>query len=80
MTYAAQCTTPMLVIEHEGDLRCPVGQGDVLYNALVLTGCTTEMLRLPGMFHVDVYGVADLTGRTERLGALTEWFDRYLKP
>jgi len=23
--------------------------------------------------------VADLIGRTERLAALTEWFDRYLK-
>ena len=80
ITYAASCTTPMLVIEHEGDLRCPVGQGDVLYNALTLSGCTTEMLRLPGMFHVDVYGVADLFGRTERLAALTDWFDRYLKP
>jgi dipeptidyl aminopeptidase/acylaminoacyl peptidase len=79
-TYAASCTTPMLVIEHEADLRCPTGQGDVLYNALTLAGCPTEMLRLPGMYHVDVYGVADLVGRTERLAALTEWFGRYLKP
>ena len=79
-TYAADCSTPMLIIEHESDLRCPSGQGDILYNALVLAGCTTEMLRLPGMFHVDVYGVRDLAGRTERLAALTDWFDRYLKP
>jgi dipeptidyl aminopeptidase/acylaminoacyl peptidase len=79
-TYAAACSTPMLIIEHESDLRCPSGQGDVLYNALVVAGCTTEMLRLPGMFHVDVYGVADLAGRTERLAALTDWFDRHLKP
>lgn len=78
VTYAADCTTPMLVIEHESDLRCPVGQGDVLYNALQLNGCPTEMLRLPGMSHVDVYGVADLHGRTERLAALADWFDRYL--
>jgi dipeptidyl aminopeptidase/acylaminoacyl peptidase len=79
-TYAADCITPTLVIEHEDDLRCPTGQGDVFYNLLHLAGCTTEMLRLPGMSHVGPYGVADLPGRTERLAALTEWFDRYLKP
>ncbi len=78
-TYAADCETPMLIVEHEADLRCPSGQGDVFYNALHLAGRTTEMLRLPGMFHGGPYVVADLAGRTERLGALTEWFDRYLK-
>jgi dipeptidyl aminopeptidase/acylaminoacyl peptidase len=78
-TYAADCATPMLIIEHEDDLRCPSGQGDVFYNALHLAGRTTEMLRLPGMFHGGPYQVADLPGRTERLAALTEWFDRYLK-
>jgi dipeptidyl aminopeptidase/acylaminoacyl peptidase len=78
-TYAASCTTPMLIIEHEGDLRCPVGQGDVMYNALTMSGCPTEMLRLPGMFHTDVYGVADIAARSERLAALLDWFDRYLK-
>jgi dipeptidyl aminopeptidase/acylaminoacyl peptidase len=78
-TYAADCETPMLIVEHEGDLRCPSGQGDVFYNALHLAGRTVEMLRLPGMFHGGPYEVADLPGRIERLAALTEWFDRYLK-
>jgi len=78
-TYAASCTTPLLIIEHESDLRCPVGQGDVMFNALTMAGCTTEMLRLPGMFHTDAYSVADLPARQERLAALTDWFDRYLK-
>jgi dipeptidyl aminopeptidase/acylaminoacyl peptidase len=77
-TYAASCAAPMLIVEHEADLRCPVNQGDVLFNALNLAGLPTEMLRLPGMFHTDVYGVADLPARQERLGALTEWFDRHL--
>jgi dipeptidyl aminopeptidase/acylaminoacyl peptidase len=78
-TYAAHCDTPMLIVEHEADLRCPSGQGDVFYNALHLAGRTTEMLRLPGMFHTGPYMVADLAGRTERLTALTDWFDLYLK-
>lgn len=77
-TYAAACTTPMLIIEHESDLRCPVGQGDVLYNALSMAGCEVEMLRLPGMYHVDVYGTADLAARIERAEALLDWLTGHL--
>lgn len=73
VTYAANCTTPMLIIEHEGDLRCPVGQGDVMYNALSMAGCEVEMLRMPNMFHAGVYDVADLSGRIIRAEALLDW-------
>ncbi len=77
-THAAACTTPMLVIVHEADLRCPPGQGDILYNALRMAGCEVEMLRLPGMSHVGVYGVADLPGRIGRAEALLDWFTERL--
>ena len=46
-TYAARCSAPLLVLEHEDDLRCPASQGDVLYNELKLAGKVTEMFRLP---------------------------------
>jgi len=72
-TYAASCTTPMLIIVHEADLRCPAGQGDVLYNALRMAGREVEMLRLPNMFHTGVYDVADLSGRIVRAEAVLEW-------
>lgn len=72
-TYAANCTSPMLIIVHEADLRCPAGQGDVLFNALSMAGRQVEMLRLPNMFHTDVYGVADLSGRIIRAEAVLEW-------
>lgn len=72
-TYAADCTTPLLIVVHEADLRCPPGQGDVLYNALQMAGSEVEMLRLPGMYHSDVYGVANLSGRIARAEAVLEW-------
>jgi len=79
-TYAADCTTPMLIIVHEADLRCPAGQGDVLYNALSMAGREVEMLRLPNMFHTGVYDVADLSGRIIRAEAVLEWLTSRLLP
>jgi dipeptidyl aminopeptidase/acylaminoacyl peptidase len=78
LTYATECTTPMLIIEHEADLRCPAGQGDSFYNALVLADREVEMLRLPGMFHTDVYGTGDLAGRVARAEAIVEWMERHV--
>jgi dipeptidyl aminopeptidase/acylaminoacyl peptidase len=79
-TYAANCTTPMLIIVHEADLRCPAGQGDVLYNALSMAEREVEMLRLPNMFHTGVYGVADLSGRIIRAEAVLDWLTSRLLP
>lgn len=79
-TYAADCTTPLLIIVHEADLRCPAGQGDVLYNALCMADREVEMLRLPNMFHTDVYGVAGLTSRIARAEAVVDWLSSRLLP
>jgi dipeptidyl aminopeptidase/acylaminoacyl peptidase len=76
-SYAAQCSAPLLVLEHEADLRCPVSQGDILYNELKLAGKQTEMLRLPGVPHSPF--AAGLRLRVERAEALLEWMDRYLR-
>jgi dipeptidyl aminopeptidase/acylaminoacyl peptidase len=75
--YAASCSAPLLLIEHEGDLRCPISQGDILYNELQLAGKQAEMLRLPAVPHSPFH--ADLRVRVERAEALLDWMDRYLK-
>jgi dipeptidyl aminopeptidase/acylaminoacyl peptidase len=77
-TYAARCSAPLLILEHEDDLRCPTSQGDVLYNELKLAGKVTEMFRLPGVPH-DPFG-ADLALRVQRAEAILDWMDRWLKP
>jgi len=79
LTFAADCTAPLLIVVHEHDLRCPPGQGDVLYNALTMARRHVEMLRLPGMSHTSVYGFADLAGRTDRAEAVLEWFRTHLQ-
>ena len=77
-TYAARCSAPLLVLEHEDDLRCPTSQGDILYNELKRAGKVTEMFRLPGVPH-DPFG-ADLALRVQRAEAILGWMDRWLKP
>ena len=77
-TYAARCSAPLLVLEHEDDLRCPTSQGDILYNELKRAGKVTEMFRLPGVSH-DPFG-ADLALRVQRAEAILDWMDRWLKP
>lgn len=76
-TYAARCSAPLMILEHEADLRCPISQGDILFNELKLAGKETEMLRLPGVPHSPF--AADLRIRVQRAEALIEWMDRHLK-
>jgi dipeptidyl aminopeptidase/acylaminoacyl peptidase len=76
-SYAAHCAAPLMILEHEADLRCPVSQGDILYNELKLAGKEAEMLRLPGVPHSPF--AADLRVRVGRAEALIAWMDRHLK-
>jgi dipeptidyl aminopeptidase/acylaminoacyl peptidase len=77
-TYAARCSAPLLILEHEDDLRCPISQGDLLYNELKLAGKITEMFRLPGVSH-EPFGAA-LAMRVQRAEAILGWMDRWLRP
>lgn len=54
LTYLPQATTPTMVMHWEGDLRCPIGQGEELWTALRLLGRETELVRYPGGSH-DVH-------------------------
>jgi dipeptidyl aminopeptidase/acylaminoacyl peptidase len=76
-TFAAQCSAPLLLVEHEADLRTPAMQGEALYNALLLAGKEAEMLRLPGIGH-NPFG-ADVRVRVARAEALLEWLDRHAR-
>lgn len=71
LTYAPDIRTPVLLLHHEGDLRCPVGQSEQLFTALRLLGREVELVRYPGGFH----GVARpslVVDRTERVVAWLE--------
>lgn len=70
LTYAPDINTPVLLLHHEGDLRCPVGQSEQLFTALRLLDREVELVRYPGGFH----GVARPTLVVDRTERLVNWF------
>lgn len=78
MKYIGNARTPTLVSHSEGDLRCPIEQGEQAFVALKSLGVESEMVRYPDEFH----GLSR-TGRTDRriarLNHILRWFDKYLK-
>lgn len=52
VTYLPRVTTPVLVLHWDGDLRCPVGQGEEVFQGLVKLGKEAVMVRYPGGYHI----------------------------
>lgn len=78
IAYIGNAKTPTLVIHNEGDLRCPIEQGEQVFVALKSLKVDSEFVRFPDEFH----GLSR-TGRTDRriarLNHILRWFDKYLK-
>lgn len=51
ISYLADVQTPVLIEHHEGDLRCPIGQGEEVFQNLKLLGKEATFVRYPGGFH-----------------------------
>ena len=65
-------TTPVLIEHHEGDLRCPIGQAEEVFQHLKLLGKEVEFLRYPGGFHIlDFHAPSQDVDYMERANA---WF------
>ena len=77
ITYAHRCTTPTLLVQGEGDLRCPAEQSEQFYTALKVNGCVVEMLRFPNSSHVGAVAGAIPTRRAQN-EALLDWMNRYV--
>ncbi|MEO8456880.1 MAG: S9 family peptidase [Chloroflexota bacterium] len=54
VTYLAKVNTPVLLLHHEGDLRCPIAQSEEIFHALKALGKEVEFVRYPGGFHTYV--------------------------
>ncbi|MDP9236286.1 MAG: S9 family peptidase [Chloroflexota bacterium] len=52
ITYVPKVKTPVLLVHHEGDLRCPIGQSEEYFTALKTLGREVEFVRYPGGFHL----------------------------
>lgn len=52
VTYLPQVTTPVQVLHWEGDLRCPISQGEEVFQGLRKLGKEAVLVRYPGGFHI----------------------------
>jgi len=51
VTHLPNVTAAVLIEHHEGDLRCPIGQAEEIFQNLKLLGKEVEFLRYPGGSH-----------------------------
>jgi dipeptidyl aminopeptidase/acylaminoacyl peptidase len=55
LTYVDKIATPTLIVHGEADDRCPIGQGEQLFSALLACGkVATEFVRYPGGSHLFI--------------------------
>jgi hypothetical protein len=64
-----------MIEHHEGDLRCPIGQAEEIFQALKMMKKEVEFVRYPGGFHtLDFHAPAQDVDYQQRQIA---WFDRH---
>jgi dipeptidyl aminopeptidase/acylaminoacyl peptidase len=76
-TFAHQARTPTLILHGEADERCPIGQGEQMFVALVKAGCEVEFVRYPGGSH-GFSGNGPAEHRLDVLERILAWFRHYL--
>lgn len=77
-TYVENMQTPVLIEVQEGDLRCPIEQGQMLYTALkFLDKAPVRFVRYPNEFH-GMSRNGQPWHRVHRLNQIADWLQQYL--
>jgi dipeptidyl aminopeptidase/acylaminoacyl peptidase len=69
---------PLLLLQCEGDLRCPADQSEIVFGILRGLGREVEYVRYPEEFHLMV-ATGRPDRRVDRLERIVDWFQRYLR-
>jgi Dipeptidyl aminopeptidases/acylaminoacyl-peptidases len=65
----------VLLLHHEGDLRCPIAQSEEIFHALKAMGKEVEFVRYPGGFHTyNKHAPSQVVDRIKRQIA---WFESH---
>ncbi|MDQ6691088.1 MAG: S9 family peptidase [Gemmatimonadota bacterium] len=79
ITYVANVTTPLMLIEGESDMRTPPAMGgEQMFRALKYLHKPTVMVRFPEETH-ELSRSGKPWHRVERLRHIVGWFDKYLQ-
>jgi len=76
-TWIHRATTPTLIVHGETDHRCPIGQGEEMFVALLKAVCEAEFVRYPGGFHLMPRS-APLPLRIDYYQRVISWLDDHL--
>lgn len=76
-TYIANAVTPTLILHGESDVRCPTGQGEELFAALMTQGVDTEFVRYPNSNHLFPW-IGPPSYQIDYHTRVGEWFRKYL--
>jgi dipeptidyl aminopeptidase/acylaminoacyl peptidase len=76
VTYARQAKVPTLFVHGENDVRCPLAQGLMMYQALADQGVPAEMLVYPREGHE----FSEPRHAMDRIRRVADWFDRFDVP
>jgi dipeptidyl aminopeptidase/acylaminoacyl peptidase len=68
---------PLLLLQADGDLRCPAPQTDLAFSMMRLLGRTVEMVRYPLESHL-LLQMGRPDRRVDRLERIVDWFERHL--
>ena len=68
---------PLLLLQCEGDLRCPPDQSEIVFGILRGLGREVELVRYPEESHIMV-AIGRPDRRVDRLERILDWFDRHL--
>ncbi len=75
ISYMGNVETPVMLIHHEGDLRCPIGQSEEIFHALKARGKKVEFVRYPGGFHTyNTHAPSQIVDRTRRT---KDWYESH---
>jgi dipeptidyl aminopeptidase/acylaminoacyl peptidase len=75
--YAANITTPLLILHSEDDLRCPLGHADDLFAILRVLKRDVELVIFPAESH-NLSRTGSPAHREMRFEAILDWFERKL--
>jgi len=75
VTYLGNVNTPVLLLHHEGDLRCPIAQSEEIFHALKALGKEVEFIRYPGGFHTYVTHAPSQT--KDRIERQIAWYETH---
>ncbi len=70
--------TPTLIIHSEGDLRCPIEQGDQVFAALQARGIESRFVRYPANTSHGLSRNGPMDMRQHRLAEILAWWKKHL--